>query len=103
MLGAIRLAGDRLVAAEVEGLLAGVADRPRAARAGPVDDDAPPRRRLQRRGARVERQPMRLADDGILGETQPAADLGRGQPLSPELTKLFNTFLRPHRFHRSTA
>ena len=44
-------------------------------------------------------QAMSLADDGVLAEPQPSADLGRGEALLPERGQLLDEFRRPDRFH----
>src|SRR5712671_492370 len=99
VLGAIGLAAEGAGAAEVEVLLARLADRPRAARTRELDHDLPLWRPLERRRPGLERQAMRLADHGILGQADPPTDLGGGVPFLPQAAKLIDKMLSPHRFH----
>ena len=67
----------------------GAAARPGAGRLGALGLAA------DRAGPGGEVQPMRLADDGILGDAHAAADLGRRMALRPEGTELVDRFSRP--------
>ena len=45
--------------------------------------------------ARRQRNAVQLADDGVFREAQPAADLGRREPLLEQLSQLLDAFRRP--------
>src|SRR5579862_6565852 len=75
VLGAIRLAGHRPLATEMEARLTGVARWPGAAW-GRNADHAAHRRPLQGRGAGLQIEAVRLADHGILADVKAPADLG---------------------------
>src|SRR5437667_237844 len=83
----------RAGAAEVEVLLARMADRPRAARTRELDHHLPLRRPLERRRPRLQRQAMRLADHGIFGQAEPPPDLGGGVPFLPQAAELIDKIL----------
>ena len=83
MVVAIGLAGHRVLAAEVEIILARMTDRPHAGRAGEVEHVAP-RRRLLRDDPRRQPDAVHLADDRVFGDADAAADLGGRYPLFPE-------------------
>src|SRR5215472_6866607 len=103
VLGAIGLAGERVGAAEMEICVVRMAVRPQAARTLELEEVA---LRLSNRhaAARRQRDAVQLADDGVLGKTQPAADFGGRQPLLKQLRQPVDALRRPgddiHNFPR---
>src|SRR5438034_423692 len=91
---AVRLAAERLVAAEVEVVGVGMADRPHAGRAGEFEDIALWRRQLLDH-ARHQPDAVHLADDGVFGDADAAADLGRRHPLLPQFDEARDALRRP--------
>src|ERR1700719_20284 len=86
---AVRLAGDRTLAAEVEIVVAGMAVRPHAHRAGELEHVAP-RRLPGGDHPRHQAEAMPLADHRVLGDADAPADLGRGDPLVPQQRQLID-------------
>src|SRR5213075_2949306 len=91
---AIGLAGGRVLAAEVEIILARMTDRPHAGRAGEIEHVAP-RRRLLRDDPRRQTDAVNLPDDRVLGDADAPADLGGRNPLLPEPGQRLDALGRP--------
>src|SRR2546430_3237664 len=96
MVLAIGLAGGRVLAAEVEIILARMADRPHAGRAGEIEHVAP-RRRFLRDDPRRQPDAVNLADDRVLGDADAPADLGGGPPPPPQPGPSLPRLRRPRR------
>src|SRR5579862_6224485 len=79
---AIGLAVHRPTAAEVEIILARMADRPHADGPGEIEHVAARRRHLLD-DTRHQPDPVHLADHGVLGHADPAADFRGCDPLFP--------------------
>src|SRR5579872_2598887 len=94
MLGAIRLTLFGTAAAEVEIVVAGMTVRPHADGAGELEYVAP-RRRLDRDHPGHKAEPVDLADHGVLGHADAAADLGGGNSLVPQKRQLIDALGRP--------
>src|SRR6516162_4667757 len=94
MLGAVRLAGQRVGAAEMEIGVVRVAVRPQATRSLELEEVAL-RRRNRRAATGRQRNAVQLADDGVLSETQSAADFGGRQPLLEQLRQPLDALRRP--------
>src|ERR1044071_7029302 len=96
MVLAIRFAGHRPFAAEMEVVVVRVAARPHAGRPGELEHIAP-RRRLFCDDARRQPDAVHLADHRVLADPDAAADLGGGDPLLPQPRQLLDTLLCPGR------
>src|SRR5947207_14047843 len=94
MVRAIGLAGGRVLAAEVEIILARMADRPHAGRAGEIEHVAPWRRFL-RDNPRRQSDAVDLADDRVLRDADTPADLGGRDPLFPQPGQRLDALRRP--------
>ncbi len=94
---AVRLAGSRPSAAEMEIVIGRMADRPHTSWTGEIEDIAA-RRRHFLDDSRHEPDSVHLADDRILGDADAAADLGRRHPFIPEQFQTLDTLRRPGRF-----
>src|SRR5262249_49644232 len=81
-------------AAEAEVLVGRMAGGPQAARPAEFEEVAL-RRGDRGADARRQRNAVQLADDGVLREGQPAADLGPRGPFLAQLSQLIDAFRRP--------
>src|SRR5882724_10354592 len=84
VVGAIGLSAQRPITAEMEIVIAGMAEGPHATRTGEVENVAA-RRRLLRDDARHQTEAVHLADNSVLGDTNLTANLRRRYPLFPQL------------------
>ena len=73
-------------------------DRPHAGRAGELEDVAARRRRFLD-DPRHQPDPVHLADDRVLADADPAADLGRRHPFLPEQFQQLDALRRPGRLN----
>src|SRR5262249_58893718 len=83
-----------MLAAEVEIVLARMADRPHAGGAREIEHVAL-WRRLLRDDARRQADAVHLADDGVLRDADAAADLGGRNPPLPEPGQYLHALPRP--------
>lgn len=100
MLGAIRLARIRALAAVAETRRTGMTFRPYASRAC-LRIRGAMYRPLDAKRTGGEHHAMCLTHDRIFGNVQLAADLGGREPLLPQRRELVGEFIRPDGFHNS--